>query len=382
MRKYNIINCGRRFGKTAMAMSRLLGPMLDGFPCGWFAPNYKYLAQAWRDIVQILKPVTRHRNKSEKRIELLTGGSLEFWTLEDPDSGRSRKYRRVVVDEAAKARHLEEAWCNSILATLGDLEGDADVYSTPKGHNYFFTLAAIARDRHNPEWSYHHFPTSANPHISPAVIEGWKKVMPERTFAQEILATFLDDAGGVFRNVAAAVDEGRRANDRPAPAAIYSGGADLARKEDFTVVDMLHPSGRQAFHERFNQISWTRQVEAISAASRLFNRAPVVLDTTGLGDPIWEALRKADMGPVRPFQFNSGSKEQLIENLAIQIEQGKLRLMDVPEQTAELLAFEYEITKTGRVTMQAPDGLHDDCVIALALAAWGMRSTTQKRGFL
>jgi hypothetical protein len=47
--------------------------------------------------------------------------------------------------------------------------------------------------------------------------------------------------------------------------------------------------------------------------------------------------------------------------------------MDEPQQTAELVEYAYEITAARNIRMNAPAGQHDDCVIALALAAWGIR---------
>ena len=100
-RRFNSLACGRRFGKTTYRSNRLTEPALAGFPVGYFAPKYKYLAENWRTFKRVLKPIIRHKDETEKRIELITGGVLEFWSLQDPDPGRSRKYKRVAVDEAA-----------------------------------------------------------------------------------------------------------------------------------------------------------------------------------------------------------------------------------------------------------------------------------------
>jgi hypothetical protein len=40
-----------------------------------------------------------------------------------------------------------------------------------------------------------------------------------------------------------------------------------------------------------------------------------------------------------------------------------------PELVDELEAFEFSVTDQGHVRTNAPSGMHDDCVIALALAA-------------
>jgi hypothetical protein len=116
-----------------------------------------------------------------------------------------------------------------------------------------------------------------------------------------------------------------------------------------------------------------RQMQTIQRVSRTYNDAPVVLDCTGAGDPIFEGLRDRDV-PVIPFKFSSSSKEQLINNLAMRIEQNEARLMNLPVQTGELRAYEYQTSKSGNLKMSAPEGQHDDCVCALGLSYWGLKS--------
>jgi len=369
--RFNVVDCGRRWGKTVLGVNAAAPPGIDGAPVGWFAPSYKYLYGPWVDLNRILKPIISRTNKSEWRIELITGGVIEFWSLQDEDAGRSRKYKRVVIDEAAKVKNLGKCWTQAIRPTLSDYRGDAYFLSTPKGKDYFWELFTKGEDRLEPDWACWKMPTSSNPYIHPDEIEDLRRSLPERVFTQEILAEFHDDGGGVFRRVLEAVDQKRIKADPPKAGERYTQGSDLARTLDFSVNSLLDAKGRQASFERYQQISWTRQVEIIAATSLAYFKAPVVLDTTGIGDPIYESLRKKSMGRIIPFQFTNATKEALIDNLAMQLEQGRLRLMDIPEQTAELLAFEYEILPSRKVRMQAPDGMHDDTVIALALACWG-----------
>jgi hypothetical protein len=382
MRRFNVVSCGRRFGKTVLGEHRLIPRALDGFPTGWFAPSYKYLSEVWRDFKRILDPVIAESNKTDWRIGLITGGSIEFWSLQDLDAGRSRKYKHVVIDEAAKVKGLETAWTQAIRPTLADYRGSADFYSTPKGKDYFWQLFQKGVDPLKPDWACWTMPTSANPFIHPEEVLDLKASLPERVFLQEIMAAFHDDGGGVFRKVAEAVDVGRTLRAEPPKGhLIYSQGSDLARTLDFSVNDVLGPDGRQVFFDRYQQMSWTRQIELIAGTSRTYNNAAVTFDSTAMGgDVIHEALRKQRMGVICPFNFSNSSKEALIDNLALMFEQGKIRLIDVPEQTAELQAFEYEVLPSRKVRMQAPEGMHDDCVIGLALAAWGM-GKSRKRGF-
>lgn len=370
LRRWNVIACGRRFGKTILGTNRLVQTVLDGQPAGWFAPTYKYLTDVWRDVTRILKPVTRVVSKQELRLELITGGVAEFWSLEDKDAGRGRKYARAIIDEAAKVKDLGEIFNEAIRSTLADLRGDAYFLSTPKGMNFFWQCYVRGEDPNEPDWVSWHKPTASNPYIDPAEIEAFRLGAPDRAYRQEMLAEFLEDAGGVFRCVREAIDLGRTHGDDPRPGDYYSVGVDLARVEDFTVIAVLDGNGRQAYHERFNLISWERQIEAIQrVAARYPGR--VVIDSTGVGDPICESLRRIGVDLVT-YQFTNQSKQVAIDRLALLFEQGKLRLMDIATQTNELLAFEYELTPSRNVRMAAPEGMHDDCVIALSLAAWGL----------
>jgi hypothetical protein len=373
-RRFNTVACGRRWGKSYFGVRAAAHPLLDGCPVGWFAPNYKFLAEAWRNVRRVLSPVTASINKSERRIELITGGSIDFWSLVDEDAGRSYKYKRVIIDEAGLVKNLETVWHEAIRPTLTDLKGDAWLLGTPKGRNFFWQAFTRGQDALETEWSSFTAPTSSNPTIPDieAEVEAARLGMPDRAFRQEYLAEFIDEGGGVFRMVREAIDAGRTQNETAKPGRRYRMGVDLARIADFTILTALDDTGRQVHHERFNQISWERQISRIVQVADQFS-AQVNLDCTGVGDPIFEAVQSGllairSKALVHPFQFTNASKEALIDHLAMGLEQGAYRLMDIEAQTNELLAYQYELTPSRNVRMNAPEGMHDDCVIALALA--------------
>jgi len=49
-KRFSVLSCGRRWGKTALGIHQLIRAALDGEPVGWFAPSYKMLAEAWREV--------------------------------------------------------------------------------------------------------------------------------------------------------------------------------------------------------------------------------------------------------------------------------------------------------------------------------------------
>src|SRR3990172_8061946 len=123
--RYSVLVAGRRWGKDVWQYDRLIEPALAGYPVAWFFPTYKMLGDAWRDSKRILMPVTSAKWEVEHRIELVTGGIFDMWSLEDPDKARGRKYKRLSINEAGEVVKLDYAWDYVLRPTLADLRGDA-----------------------------------------------------------------------------------------------------------------------------------------------------------------------------------------------------------------------------------------------------------------
>lgn len=143
-------------------------------------------------------PLVVQKYEQEHRLELSTGAVVECWSLDDPDAGRGRKYGRVIIDEAAIARNLEEAWEQAIRPTLTDLQGDAWFMSTPKGFNYFHALFERGTAQDHPSWASWQMPSSENPYLPVEELEAARIDTPERVYRQEYEASFVDDASMIF----------------------------------------------------------------------------------------------------------------------------------------------------------------------------------------
>ena len=199
--RFNVICCGRRFGKSVLCEELLASPedktngFTNGWPVAYMTPTYKMLADPWREIQDVFAPLIKKKNEQEKRLEFYNGGSLDFWSLEEPESIRGRKYKRVVLDEAAAAdRHgkLKDIWTKIIRATLTDFKGDGYFLSTPKGkNNYFFKL--FERQLAYPNWKSWQFTSYDNPNLDPQEIEDAKQDLDPLTFAQEYMASFVTE---------------------------------------------------------------------------------------------------------------------------------------------------------------------------------------------
>ena len=197
-KRFNVACLGRRSGKTRIGMNLAADTALQGFPVAWFAPIGKYMEEQWAALRFTLAAVTSRKNESLRRLELITGGTIDFWTMEDQDAGRGRRYKRVILDEAAMARNLERAWTFAIRPTLTDLKGDAWFFSTPKGTgNYFARLFGRAGSELG--WARWQMPSHCNPYLDPEELEAARREMPELAYRQEYLAEFVDMAGAAIR---------------------------------------------------------------------------------------------------------------------------------------------------------------------------------------
>lgn len=373
-RRFNTVACGRRFGKSTLALAIAAcgapgtpGGLLQGYPVGWFAPSYKLLDEAWRTARRFLRSYIARVDVQQKRLELHNGAAFDFWTLEDPDAGRSRKYALALVDEAAMARNLQEAWEQSIRATLADYKGGAWFLSTPKGRNYFHRLYVTD----DVDWQAHHAPTTANPFIDPAEVDAARRSLPERVFAQEYLAEFIEDGAGVFRGV-------ERTPVAPwleqaEPGASYTIGVDWGRHEDFTVLVVIDHRLRVVHVDRFTGIGYELQTSRLIALWQRFGRCPVLAEANSMGGPLIERLQRQRI-TVRAFYTTNASKAAAIEALSLAIENGQLALPRddrVQFLRTELIAFESERLPSGQLRYCAPPGQHDDGVMALAIAHHG-----------
>lgn len=240
-RRFNVCCLGRRTGKTFMGTDIIIdGPRkkgaIHGFPVAWYAPTYPLMLEVWKKLVSVLKPVTAQKSEQNKRLDLITGGSIEFWSLDNPDAGRGRKYATVVVDEAAMVRNLDDAFENNIRPLLADFKGDFWALSTPKGSNYFETLfrrGDPASHQREPDWASFQMPTWVNPYIPPEEVEAMRAGMPRLSFLQEIEAQFVSFAGTFIKA------EHIRTGQPPAGLRLYQ-GVDLAismkENADYTAI--------------------------------------------------------------------------------------------------------------------------------------------------
>ena len=357
--RYGIVEATTKSGKTVgcmvwLAEQAMLGQ--DGYNYWWIAPIYSQAKIAFRRLKRGLPRDVFTSNETELTITLLNGAVIWFKGAENPDSLYGEDVYAAVIDEGSRTR--EESW-HAVRSTLTATRGPIRIIGNVKGRkNWFYHLA---RRFEGGEPGGHYEKITAWDAVKAGIlhedeIKDAERQLPAHVFRELYLAEASDDGSNPF-GVDAINACIAPLSDQPAT----HWGWDLAKSIDWTVGCGLDRDGHMAAFERF-QRPWEETFTTITGTTT--GRA--LVDSTGVGDPILERLQRGHPGRFNAFLFSSPSKQRLMEGLAVAIQQ---REITVPEGVIvnELQSFEYVYTRTG-VRYSAPEGLHDDCVMALGLA--------------
>jgi hypothetical protein len=318
----------------------------------------------WRPLRLMGVKIGAEVRKVDRQVVLPNGGMVGVRSADDPNSLRGEGLDFVVLDECAFM--AEAAWTEALRPALSDRQGKALFISTPKGRNWFWRLYQRGLDDGR-EWMAFRFPTSTNPYIAQKEIDDAQAMLPEAIFEQEYLAEFLEGEGAVFRNIAACLYGGGEKPEDHAGHKIVA-GVDWGKQADFTAISVgCATCHKELALDRFNQIDYHFQRGRLEAICSKWNVGLIMAESNAMGEPIIEELQRSGLS-VTGFQTTATSKPPLIESMALAFEREEWHWLDDPISKGELEAYERVISMTtGRSSYGAPEGLHDDTVIARAL---------------
>lgn len=376
----------RKCWKTSMAVNELLRWANTVRGTYWYVAPF--LSQAkkivWEDPEMFPKycppAIWDKRNNSDLTIKFPNGSIIYVLGADNPDSLRGPNPRGVVLDEYGDMK--PEVW-SAIVQPIMTANPDAWTWflGTPKGRNDFFTKFNYAVQEGNINWFASIMKASTSGIIRPEDLAEAKKTTTAAFFGQEYECEFIESATSFFRRIKENVYMAAEKPLVPTRGWSYQLGVDLAKYQDWTVIT---PFALNTFkvgsQTRFNQVDWNLQKAKIEANYYQWLHPTVRIDSTGLGDPIVDDLIAMgvpiDRDPKEPGQeeavvFTGKRRRQLLDNLAIMLEQNRIKIPDDDGLVSELESFQYSMTKAGKVVVGVPEGLHDDRVMSLALAVWG-----------
>lgn len=369
--RFKVLACGRRWGKTRLGVNECIQVAARGGRAWWVAPTYKMTEVGWRPLRQLAMRLGWQVRLSDHVVTAANGGEVVIRSTDNYDALRGEGLDFVVLDECAFI--AEQAWTEALRPALSDRLGRAMFISTPKGHNWFWRYWNLGQDATQQEWRSWQFPTASNPFIKASEIGAARRSLPERTFAQEYLAEFLEDGGGVFRRVLDAAT--LEPQGGPLPGHNYVFGVDWGKSADFTVITVWDATARELVYvDRFNQIDYVVQRGRLMALYERWRPYCIRPEVNSIGEPIVEQLQR-DSLPIVPFVTTNATKATAVEALALAFERGDIRIVNDAQLVSELQAFELSRTATGMVRYAAPEGMHDDCVMSAILGYSALADT-------
>lgn len=219
LRRFNVVVCHRRFGKTIFAINETIDQALRNKKRN---PQYAYVAptygQAKRVAWEIVKDATKNIpgvtvNEAELRVDIPrnSGDFIRIILLgaENPGSLRGIYLDGVILDEYAEC--APSVWTQVIRPALSDRMGWAIFIGTPKGSNHFYDVLGVAKKDPTGTWYYRVFKASETKIIPQSELDAAKQTMSEEEYEQEFECSFTAALVGAYygKHMERAEKEGR-----------------------------------------------------------------------------------------------------------------------------------------------------------------------------
>jgi len=278
----------------------------------------------------------------------------------------------IICDEASFMP--EELITNVLFPMISTTDGYAIMLSTPWGRDHFFYRAFM-----DPNYSVHRVKSSECPLIKPEFLEEMRRNMTDQAFRMEYMAEFVEAASAYFTQdlIRGCVDptlELVSSFEIEVPIGEYYCGCDFGKLQDFSVITILKREGdllKLVYLKEFPiGTPYTSVIGHLIAADKTFRFRKVLVDQTGVGEPVLEELKEQGVQNVEGLVFTVRTKEELLSCLKIAMEQQRLRMPYHRRLAEQINEQQYEYSKSGHLKFSHPENSHDDMLWSLALACY------------
>ena len=377
--RYTTVVCGRRFGKTISAYHEAAFQALQpndasGPPIVYLvSSSYDHATKLFNPLATMferkLKPFKAKTYRKDRIIELKTGALIKTKSADNPSSLAGDGVTFAILDESG---FITDYAVEILLPALVDRKGKMLAIGTPdRSDTWFKRFFDIGLSEDATNYVSLQLPTETNPRINPEELADRRREQGEENYRKYFLAEFLDLAENPFSTLLANT-EIIKYESPPQEGHTYVAGIDLADRTDFTavvVVDVTEKPYKVVKVERWHGIGYEATGARIAGILKAYNSAQGYVDRTGVGDAAIPFITK-HYGNIFPIVFTQPEKQSMFDTISTHLEKKELQLLDKNNLLQELRVLRASQTKRG-VSYQAPNGQHDDTVMALFLAGKG-----------
>lgn len=286
----------------------------------------------------------------------------------------------IILDEASWIP--EEVITQILFPMLTTTQGYAVFLSTPWDKNHFFYRAFV-----NPKYSVHKVKSEECPLVTDEFLEEMRQNMTREAYLMEYEAEFVEALNCYFPQalIRKCVELAQKLGvelytslEVDFPKGEYYAGVDFGKLQDYSVLAVVKVEDNTMklfyLHEFPLETSYSQVIGHLVRAHEKFHFNKVLVDQTGVGEPILEEIRSQGVDCVEGIKFTVQTKEDLLSGLKIAMEQGRLAIPIDRRLCTQINEQQYAYSKSGHLQFSHPDRSHDDMLWALALAVAATRT--------
>ena len=200
MKRWNLLVCHRRFGKSVCAINQLVKSCLT---CTLERPRFGYIAPFYKQAKQISWDYSKHYsrpipnikiNEAELRIDYPNEARLQLFGADNPDSMRGLYFDGVVLDEYGDMS--PRLFTEVVRPALSDRKGWALFIGSAKGGTIFHELYELVKD--DPDWYVQVYKASETGIIDSDELSSARKLMDEDEYNQEYECSWTASIKGAY----------------------------------------------------------------------------------------------------------------------------------------------------------------------------------------
>lgn len=340
------------------------------------SPTLKQSKAIYKTIIDAIEAsgIIKSSNATDLEITLINGSLIAFKSAEQREALRGFTADFLCIDECC---FISDDIFYLVLPWVDAKKAPILMTSTPYiKEGFFWRYFNYGLSKENStttiDWCNEIYKEDIEKILPKEKLEEYRKVLPAKQFQSEYMGEWLDSEGIVFGNFKSCVYKNSiKPTDKLYVGIDWATGND----GDDTVISIMNQDKEQVYLEYWNNLSTTQQIDKIANIIKEYEKQIVVIqpELNSIGTPMTDLLRDRlqpnTKSKIRGFNTTNSSKADLVAKLQVAFEQMEINILDDDKQLKELAVYSAEYNpRTKNVSYNAPQGLHDDCCIALMLS--------------
>lgn len=368
----HIIKSKRQVGKTLMAINMLLKTALElrNSVSMIIEPTLNQSRNVFKTLNKAVAnlPLVVSSNKNELTLELINGSQILCKSAEQGEALRGYTVSGIlIIDEAA---YIQDNFFPIVYPCRDVHQAPLIMISTPRfktGEFYETYLRGLNDEKDIYVYDFNNYDTSK--FLNPERLEYYRKTIPAIKFQQDYLGLFAEFNGSVFKDFSSCISK-----DFQQLPVMFS--IDWGNGSDYTAIAIINTLNEVIDIVYFNDKDETQTIDYIKKLVEHYKPYKIIVETNSIGNIFKGLLEKAIKQPIQGFNTDNNSKNRIINNLQVMIQNQQIKFPNIPELLTELAVYEQQKTSTGKITFNAPSGYHDDLIIALAIGIYNNKTVT------